>query len=73
MTSCENSLGVVNPEVPIIQFLTAHLLCSRLSLHLPALQTGAAPMFAGLEAASQSAAPGKSEGGAAGEAGAESG
>lgn len=35
-TSCENSLGAVNPQVSIIQFLIAHLLCSRLSLHLPA-------------------------------------
>lgn len=72
VTSCENSLGVVSPQVSIIHFLIAHLLCCRLSLHLPALQTGAAAMFPGLGAASMSAAQGKTERGAAGEAGAQS-
>lgn len=66
--TCENLLAVVILEVPLIQFVIAHLLCSRLSLHLPAYQTSAAAMFPGLEATSMFAAQGKREGRAEGEA-----
>lgn len=66
--TCENLLVVVILEVPLIQFVIAHLLCSRLSLHLPAYQTSVAEMFPGLEATSMFAAQGKREGRAEGEA-----
>lgn len=72
LTTCKTH-QVLSTRLPIIQFLIAHTLCSRLSLHLPALQTGVAAMFPDLEAAAVSAAQGKRTGGAARKAGTESG
>lgn len=64
------SLELVNLEVHIILFLSAH--CSLLSLCLVALQTAVTAMVPGLEAAPVSAADREGEGATAGKVGSES-